>query len=57
LRRKRGIALTPMNWPTRNSIVVTHKWSGLYDRMHTHEPDEIERRLALAADHGESLNA
>ena len=28
-------------------------WSGLYDRMHTHEPDEMERRLALAADYGE----
>ena len=33
------------------------QWSGLYDRMHTHEPDEMERRLALAADYGESLNA
>ena len=32
-------------------------WSGLYDRMNTHEPDEIERRLALAADCGESLDA
>ena len=32
-------------------------WCGLYDRMHTHEPDEMERRLALAADHGELLNA
>jgi hypothetical protein len=30
------------------------QWSGLYDRMHTHEPDEMERRLALAADHGEA---
>jgi hypothetical protein len=29
-------------------------WSGLYDRMHTHEPDEMERRLALAADYGEA---
>jgi len=28
----------------------------LYDRMHTREPDEVERRLALAADFGESLN-
>lgn len=33
------------------------QWCGLYDRMHTHEPDEMERRLALAADYGESLNA
>jgi hypothetical protein len=32
-------------------------WCGLYDRMHTHEPDEMERRLALAADYGEPLNA
>jgi hypothetical protein len=32
------------------------QWCGLYDRMHTHEPDEMERRLALAADYGESLN-
>ena len=32
------------------------QWSGLYDRMHTHEPDEMERRLALAADYGEPLN-
>jgi hypothetical protein len=32
------------------------QWCGLYDRMHTHEPDEILRRLALAADYGESLN-
>ena len=30
------------------------QWSGLYDRMHTHEPDEMERRLALAADYGEA---
>ena len=33
------------------------QWSGLYDRMHSHEPDEMDRRLALAADYGESLNA
>jgi hypothetical protein len=33
------------------------QWCGLYDRMHTHETDEMERRLALAADYGESLNA
>jgi hypothetical protein len=30
------------------------QWSGLYDRMHTHEPDEMKRRLALAADYGEA---
>jgi hypothetical protein len=29
------------------------QWSGLYDQMHTHEPDEMERRFALAADFGE----
>ena len=33
------------------------QWCVLYDRMHTHAPDEMERRLALAADYGESLNA
>ena len=32
------------------------QWSGLYDRMHTHEPDEMERRLALAADYGEPFH-
>lgn len=32
------------------------QWCGLYDRMHTHEPDEIDRRLALAADYGEPCN-
>jgi hypothetical protein len=32
------------------------QWSGLYDRMHTHESDEMERRLALAADYGEPLS-
>ncbi|HEY5345611.1 MAG TPA: hypothetical protein VIK62_04630 [Verrucomicrobiae bacterium] len=31
-------------------------WCGLYDRMHTHKPDEMERRFALAADFGEGLN-
>jgi hypothetical protein len=30
-------------------------WSGLYDRMHPHEPEEIERRLALAAECGEGF--
>ena len=33
------------------------QWCGLYDRMHSHEPDETERRMALAAEYGESLNA
>jgi hypothetical protein len=33
------------------------QWSGLYDRMFSHQPDEMERRLALAADFGEGLNA
>jgi hypothetical protein len=32
------------------------QWSGLYDRMFLHLPDEIERRFALAADYGEPLN-
>lgn len=32
-------------------------WCGLYDRMFPHKPDEIARRLALAADYGEPLNA
>lgn len=32
------------------------QWCGLYDRMHTHEPDEMERRLALAVDFGEGSN-
>jgi len=32
------------------------QWSGLYDQMHTHEPDEMERRFALAADFGEITN-
>jgi len=31
------------------------QWSGLYDRIHAHEPEEMERRLALAADYGEAL--
>jgi hypothetical protein len=30
------------------------QWSGLYDRMQIREPDEMERRLKLAADYGES---
>lgn len=32
------------------------QWSGLYDQMFLHKPDEIDRRLALAADYGEFLN-
>ncbi|PYJ86125.1 MAG: hypothetical protein DME22_06480 [Verrucomicrobia bacterium] len=31
------------------------QWSGLYDRMFPHTPEEIERRLALAADDGETV--
>ena len=31
------------------------QWCGLFDRMHTHKPDEMPRRLALAADYGEAL--
>jgi len=33
------------------------QWCGLYGRMHTHTPDEMERRFALAADFGEPLTA
>ena len=33
------------------------QWSGLYDRMFAHKTDEIERRLALVADYGESLQS
>lgn len=29
------------------------QWSGLYDRMNIHLPDETERRLELAAAYGE----
>jgi hypothetical protein len=32
-------------------------WCGLYDRMFSHKPEETERRLALAANYGEPLNA
>jgi len=31
------------------------QWSGLYDRMHTNEPDEIERRLELAVEYGDGF--
>jgi hypothetical protein len=33
------------------------QWCGLYDRMFSHQPDEMERRLALAADYGEASAA
>ena len=29
------------------------QWSGLYNRMHTHEDDETSRRFQIAVDHGE----
>ena len=29
------------------------QWSGLYDRMHTHEDAETARRCQIAADYGE----
>ena len=32
------------------------QWSGLYDRMYKHKPDEMYRRFALAADYGEPLS-
>lgn len=31
------------------------QWSGLYDRMFPHTVEEMERRLALAADYGEAI--
>jgi enoyl-CoA hydratase/carnithine racemase len=31
------------------------QWCGLYDRMFPHSADEMERRLALAADYGEAV--
>ena len=31
------------------------RWSGLYNRMFPHTSEEIERRLALAADYGETV--
>lgn len=33
------------------------QWSGLYDRMNVHFPDETERRLELAASYGECAEA
>ena len=33
------------------------QWSGLYDRMTSHTPDETERRLELAASFGPRANA
>jgi len=33
------------------------QWCGLYDRMFPHTAEEMTRRLALAADYGEPLNA
>ena len=35
--------------------VCDAQWSGLYDRMFLHLPDETERRLELAADYGVPL--
>ena len=31
------------------------QWCGLYDRMFPHPAEEMERRLALAADYGEAI--
>ena len=31
------------------------QWCGLYDRMVRHTPEEMERRLSLAADHGAAV--
>jgi hypothetical protein len=33
------------------------QWSGLYDRMSVHQPEETERRLNLAASFGRCANA
>jgi hypothetical protein len=33
------------------------QWSGLYDRMFIHLPEETERRLGLAASFGRRVNA
>jgi hypothetical protein len=33
------------------------QWAGLYDRMHTHEEDEMDRRFAIAAGYRESSHA
>ena len=33
------------------------QWSGLYDRMFVHMPDETERRLRLAATFGHCADA
>ena len=33
------------------------QWCGLYDRIFPHTAEEMARRLALAADYGEPLNA
>ncbi len=30
-------------------------WSGICDRLHTHMPEEVERRLALALEHGDGF--
>ena len=32
------------------------QWCGLYDRMHTHNPDETQRRLSLGRQHGGPSN-
>ena len=33
------------------------QWSGLYDRMRTHKPDETKRRRELAVSFGECVDA
>lgn len=33
------------------------QWCGLYDRMHTHYQDEMDRRFDLAADYGANFHA
>jgi hypothetical protein len=30
-------------------------WSGIHDRLHTHEPEEIKRRLSLAFEAGDGF--
>lgn len=36
---------------------IDSQWSGLYDRMQDHAPEETERRQELAAAYGHSLDA
>jgi len=37
--------------------LVAAQWAGLYDRMHTHEEDEIAQRFQIASDYGVPAHA